>query len=483
MTTLGGILNTARGAIAAHQTAITVTSHNIANAETPGYTRQRAALTANVPVGLPIGQVGTGVTASRIERIRDPLLDTVYRREAGNESAFAARRDVLQQVEGIFAEPGESGLSSSIDAFWAAWDDLANLPNSATARGSVQQRGTQLAMALNQTARRLDEVRDGTRTRIAATVQDVNRLTKQVGELNTQIVAAEAGGRTASDLRDARDRVLDELGQHVELQVSERPNGAVGVFVGGATLVDNATVKPLTLLGADPVRFGVGGSPEALPAVGGSLGAMARVLNEDLPRITAELDTFTAALVEQVNAVHREGWSPAGDPAGPSTGWAGSGVDFFDPASLTAASIALAGRGPDDPTSVPLGVRNDAAYVAAGNVRFGTGNNAVALRLAALKDSASAVTPNPSAPGVTQSFRDYYRGVVTGLALETESATNSAEAYGMVVEEVEFRRQSVAGVSNDEEMTNLIRQQQAYVAATRIVSTVDEMAQSILNMV
>jgi flagellar hook-associated protein 1 FlgK len=483
MSSIASILGIARSALSAHQTAISVTSHNVANAETQGYTRQRASLVAGYPASMPYGQLGGGVNVERLERIRDGLLDTVYRRASGNLAAESQRRDILLQLEGVFGEPSDAGLGAALDAFWIAWDELAVSPNSDSARGTVRQRGEQVARMLNDHAARVNEVASGARSRLESSLLDVNRLTSELGQLNRQIVNGEVSGRVASDLRDQRDRVLDSLAELADIQVVERGNGSVGVFLSGSMLVDGASVQQLSVLSGQPVRFAVAGSSEPLHNVGGSLGAVARVLNEDIPSVTRQLDLVASSLVQAVNELHMTGWSPAGDPAGADPAWAGSQVVFFDPDRLTAESIILAGRGPDDPPHVPPGVRNDARYVAAGTLRYGTGDNSLALAMAALRDRTDVVVPDPSNPASTRSLRDAFRDLVTGVALETQAARNGAVSNATIVNEAELRRQSVAGVSTDEELTQLMRQQQAYVAATRLVSTVDEMAQAILNMV
>src|SRR5687768_12477510 len=134
MSTMANILSTARMAIFAHQTAMQVTSHNIANAETPGYSRQRAQLTEATPQVMPFGNLGTGVRITDVAQIRDTLLDASFRRESANAAGFGLRRDLLGQLEGIFAEPGDRGFATTLDAFWNAWSDLANTPTSSTAR-------------------------------------------------------------------------------------------------------------------------------------------------------------------------------------------------------------------------------------------------------------------------------------------------------------------------------------------------------------
>lgn len=483
MSSLASILGIARSALSAHQTAISVTSHNVANAETKGYTRQRASLVAGVPTSMPYGQLGGGVNVERLERIRDGLLDTVYRRATGNHAAETQRRDILSQLEGVLGEPGDTGLSAALDAFWISWDELSVSPNSDSARGTVRQRGEQVARMLNDHAARVDEVAAGTRSRLESSLLKLNGLTGELGALNAQIVNGEVSGRVASDLRDQRDRILDSLSELADVQVVERSNGSVGVFLSGNMLVDGASVQQLTVTSGVPVRFAIAGSSEPLHSIGGSLGATARVLNEDIPAVIEKLDTIAASLVQSVNDIHMTGWSPAGDAAGADPSWAGSQVAFFDPGRLTASSIILAGRGPDDPPGVLPGVRNDARYVAAGSLRYATGDNSVALEMVQLRDRTDVVSVDPANPAATRSLRDAFRDLVTDVALETQAAANGAESGAMIVSEAELRRQSVAGVSTDEELTQLMRQQQAYVAATRLVTTVDEMAQAILNMV
>src|SRR5690606_29669479 len=161
-------------------------------------------------------------------------------------------------------------------------------------------------------AARVNEVASGARSRLESSLLDVNRLTSELGQLNRQIVNGEVSGRVASDLRDQRDRVLDSLAELAGIQVGERGNGSAGVVLSG-----------------QPVRFAVAGSSEPLHNVGGSLGAVARVLNEDIPSVTRQLDLVASSLVQAVNELHMTGWSPAGDPAGADPAWAGSQVVFF----------------------------------------------------------------------------------------------------------------------------------------------------------
>ena len=470
MSTFGGILSIARSAISAHQAAIQVVSHNIANAETPGYSRQRAELQEGWPERLPQGNVGTGVFVRDVSQMRDTLLDGSYRRDTSNAGFFGLRRDLLGQVEQIVHEPSDNGLAASLDAFWNSWADLANAPNNPAARQVVQQRGAQVAGTLNAFAARLNEVQSDSVARLNEGVDQINRLATQVAELNGQIVAAESGGKTAGDLRDTRNLLVDQMSSLADVRVDIRADGAFGITVANQTLVDGTAHKAIEVRGTPPsLQLGfVGSSGDPLPPVGGELGALRDVLNRDIPQTRQQLDSLASGVVSAVNTAHEKGWSPAAEPGPPPapSGWAGSNVDFFDPAGVTAASIQLSSA-----------VAGDKNMIASGAVFGGTGDNATALEMAALRDTAVSVG------GTTTTLAGYYRNVVSTVALNVNSADSSAAVHETLAAQSDQRRQSVSGVSTDEELVQLMRSQQAYVAATRLVSAVDEMAQALLNMV
>ena len=473
MSTFGSILSIARSAIHAHQTAIQVTSHNVANAETPGYTRQRATLEQSYPVRTPMAVLGSGVRVGDVGQVRDRLLDATYRHDASQSAGFGLRRDLLGQIEGVFNEPSDAGFAATLDRFWGAWSDLANAPTNASAREVVLQRGGQVAAALNGFSTRLAELTADTGRRLDESVRRLNGLAAQVAELNGQIVGLESGGSTANDLRDLRNTLLDGMATLAGTQVHERADGSVAVTIQGQTIVDGTAAKSLVHAGSPPaVRVSFATDPDPIGLVGGELGAMVEVLNVDVPRTRAQLDELAAGLVQAVNAAHRAGWSPSADPVADGTvptapaGWSGSGIDFFDPAGVSAASIALSAS-----------VKGDRGMVAAGAVYGGTGDNAVARELAALRDRGVAVG------GATRPLGAHYAETVHGVALATSAADGSATVFETLAAQAELRRQSVSGVSTDEELVALMRHQQAYVAATRLVTAADEMAQAILGMV
>ncbi len=233
MSLLGGVLNTARTAMTAQQMAITVASQNIANAQTEGYSRQRVDLATTMPTVFPYGSVGTGVSIQGISRSRDALLDTTFRQAASGSAGADAKSSALGQIQSIFGEPSDSGLAASLDKFWSAWSDLSSDPTNSAAKSVVLEAGQNVASTLNRFANQLDKLDWSNREAMSSDVNKTNELAGQIAKLNTQIVSAESNKQTAGDLRDQRDRLLDQLSKITGGQVVEHSNGSVAFYIGG----------------------------------------------------------------------------------------------------------------------------------------------------------------------------------------------------------------------------------------------------------
>jgi flagellar hook-associated protein 1 len=446
---LGNIFNIARSAIAAHQTAVQVAGQNLSNSQTEGYSRQRANLQPAMPVRHPGGTIGTGVRVTDITRTRDALLDTTFRRETGNASNFGVRRELLGQVEEIFGELDDAGFSRTLDSFWSSWSDMASTPTNGSVRGLIVLNAQQVTHSLHNYTARLDALSHTTNERIDARVQQVNVLASQLADVNRQLRVVEGLGRSAPDLQDQRDRVLDEIARIVPVQVIERSDRTVGVYVGTVSLVDGSERREMVL---DPVTREVRIGTSRIPTDGGELGALLEVRDKDLRHVQERLDEFARRLVEEVNTAHV----------------AGTGIDFFHhapPVPVTARNIAVSGDVLRDPALV-------------GSVPGRPGDNRVALGVAELRERLVAFAGSD-----TKSFGSFYGDIVADVGLRLNSAGRSATVYETLAAQADNRRAAVSGVSSDEELMNLMRHQQAYAAATRLVSAADEMLKSILALV
>ncbi|MBX9928081.1 MAG: flagellar hook-associated protein FlgK [Gemmatimonadaceae bacterium] len=453
---LGGILSTARTAIAANQAAVQVASHNIANAETEGYSRQRAATEPLPEQRTPIGAIGTGIRVARLERMRDALIDQEFRDQSAPAAGDKASAELLGRVESVFAEPSELGLAAVLDQFWNSWSDLAGTPSNASAKTVVRQRADALVRTLNGAATQIADIRASTVARISDTVARVNALASQIAQINQQIVPAEAGRGPAGDLRDPRDRLIDELSKYVPVRVADRPDGANQVYIGTSSVVDGATPQSLSIAPGSPLTFRLGTSTERFRVTGGSLGTMMDAVNTTIPGITAQLDAIAAGIVQDVNTLHTVGWSPTAGA---------TGVAFFDTGAgnNTAATIRLSAA-----------VRASASAIATGPTPNAPGDNATALAISTLRMSAPSATSG--------NYGADYRDVISDLASRKSSADAGAKVGDTLVAKAGERRKSVSGVSVDEELVELIRYQQAYTAAAKIITTVDEMLDTLLSL-
>lgn len=473
-------------AIQSQQIAMNTTSQNIANAETPGYSRQRANLVTAYPLRLPYGSVGTGVTVDGIDRMRDTLLDFAFRKDVGNAEAYSLKNDLLGEVEQILGEPSASGMLSTLDQFWSSWSDLSNNPSSAAAQALVKQRGSQVTYAFNTTASRIDDLTNRTRDRLQAAVGEVNALGVQLADLNGRVTVAEVGGNSAPDLRDQRDRVADQLAKLAGTRAEGQSNGTMSVYVGGMSLVDGNNARTLEVQPGPPLAICIKGDPDPLSGVQGTLQTMLDFVNTEVPAVRARLDELARGVVNGVNEYHASGWTTAGDALGgsnwvPANGPTGSRINFFATAGTTAATMKLSAE-----------VLASSAVIASGDVQNAPGNNNIALALGALRDDngMAALSARMGAAFAGQigfaagtSFADHFGATVTDLALTVNDAAAQTQVFSTLATQADNRRASVNGVSLDEELTMMLRHQQAYVAASKLVTMADEMAQTILNMV
>lgn len=472
---INSIFGTATLALQAQQTAIETAAHNISNANVPGYSRQVVNLQPNSPLYTPAGAIGTGVVVQDISRIRNAMLDVNFRAQTSQAGAYSTQGNVLSSIGQIFGEPSDTGLANTLSRFYSSWSDLANNPTSVAAKSVVQQRGASVAAQLNQFSNNLDQLSANTLASANQQVNDINNYASQLANINQQIVAAEADGKTtANDLRDMRDNTIDALSKLVPVRVIEQPGGSSSVYIGGQTLVDGSTATPMTLTGT-PGVLAVQMNGRTI-TTGGSLGANVNSLNTDIPAAKSQLDNLASAIVTSVNAVHTTGWSAAGDAAGganwnPATPPTGSKINFFDPAKATAGTISLSAQ-----------VASNAAFVAAGDTQNATGNNNIANAIAQLGSNTTTILQYGSGTATT-SINSYYNDLVTRVGVATGNATSSAAVYTTLAQQANTQRQSTSGVATDEELISLTKNQQAYAAAAKVITTANTMAQTLLDMI
>jgi flagellar hook-associated protein 1 FlgK len=439
------------------QLAMFTTSHNIANVNTPGFSRQRVILGTTRPLDLPDGRIGTGVQTLSVNQLRDGFLDQQFRRERNALGAWTVQKRLLDQIELTFAEPQDNTIGDLMSRFWQSWQDLANDPTTAT-RNAVREQGRLLVEAFHRTAGQLDDLATNLNSEIERGANAINDLAAQIADLNRQISTAEAGGQAANDLRDQRALAIDQLSQLAQVQVEQTYTGAVNVYIGSMELVHANEYHRLVAVpgtGPGPRNMDVvwDYSGRSVQFSGGELDALIQARDTWLPESREALDALVARLVAQVNDLHRQGTTRDGR----------TGISFFDPLYLKAGTIQLSALAADTSSeNIVVG-------------RTGAESDVdIAQALADLAEQAAM-------PDGRTTLNGFYDSVVSTIGTRSAEARDVTETQTLLVNQLENQRQSVMGASLDEELANMIKFQHAYEAAARVITTMDEALNTVVN--
>jgi flagellar hook-associated protein 1 FlgK len=427
ISTFMGLQTSLRGLLA-EQRSLDVTSHNVANANTQGYSRQEAQLQASDALALPGAQLGSGVDVTAYKRIRDSFLDLQFRAQSMQVGAGTTRADALDQAELRLAEPGDNGIAARLNSFWSSWSDLANAPDSGAAKQALIEDTRTLASSVNSLDSGLQTVSTQAAdelTALTGTGGELQQVGRELAGLNGAIRDTQRVGGQPNDLLDRRDQLLDRLSTLAQVSVSDDGAGSIKVTLGGAAspLVDGSTLN---------------WPPPAMASPGGKLGALMDLSSPTgtIASYRSDLATFAQTITAQVNAVY--------NPA--------TGADFL---TYNAGTATLS-----------LNPAVTAANVRAGSGAAGTNNAALAIS---------------EMRGVSGGADDLYSRLVTRIGTEVADARRGTLNATALSSSIEDRRQSTAGVSLDEEMTNLIRFQRGYQAAARAMSATDTMLDTLIN--
>ena len=302
-----------------HQAAIQVTGHNVSNAETEGYSRQKVTLEIFDPLYIPgltrenaPGQIGQGVQVEKILRARDMLLEDRILSEKNGLSYWKSMSDWIYQVELIHNEPTDKSIMNTLDKFWAAWQDLANNPEEIGSREAVREYGDALARHINYNFQALKSLRNNIEQAVQMRVAEINDIAGQIAKLNEQILRSEATGDNPNDLWDKRDLLVERLSGYVDIHIGRSDEDEFMVFIGGKHLVQGKHFEKLLLdknpanEGYSDVRWEVDGT--LLKLRSGELKAHLDARDIELKNQIDSLDRFAANLMDLVNTIHRRGF-------------------------------------------------------------------------------------------------------------------------------------------------------------------------------
>jgi flagellar hook-associated protein 1 FlgK len=445
-----GLQTSLRGLLA-QQRLMDTAGHNIANASTKGYSRQEVSLVASDALQIPAGgivggsgaHIGSGVDIQSYRRVRDQFVDLQYRAQNTNLQEWAARTKTLDRAELALNEPGENGLNEQLARFWDSWSQLAGDAKNASLKQNVAETAGSLAGAFQTLHDQIELTRDQAAAEYADLARpagagdpggEIAQIAREVAELNDSIRRFVTAGDIPNDLLDRRDLLLDDLSEFGQISVVAQPDGMLDVsFVDKVS--SGSTYSIVT--GAASTWAGPPAGDAWSP--GGRLGGLLEASRPGgtLDQYIGDLNTIATNLANAVNAVYPTG-------------------DFFQigtPASQTLdVNPLLAGN----PSLIVGGTGND-------------GSSDVARAIAAIQNN-----PSSGVDGAYQAF-------VSKIGAHVRESIRQEANSQALTDAVENRRQSVAGVSMDEEMSNLVRFQRAYQASSRAMSTMDEMLDVLIN--
>lgn len=459
------MLNIGRSALQVNQQALQVTSHNIANVNTPRYTRQRLYIETTSPFMTGAGPIGTGVRAQEIKRVYDRFLSFQAMGERENYGRLSAEKDTVSKIEDIFNEVSGSGIKDRLNDFFNSLEDLSNNAGGHTERSQVLNNADMLANTIRNKASDLSSLRMNIDADIKSGIEEVNGIASQIAGLNEMVAEQELSGDTANDLRDKREKLMADLSNLLDYDTIEDRSGQVSIFVGkGSVLVEGKRYNKLTgtTNGANDnladieIESGSGRTNITSSIGNGRLKGLLDVRDDVVPGFRDRLNAFTAALVDQVNAQHASGYGLDGS----------TGLPLF---SVTAGSEAST-------VSVSITDTNKLAAAFSDPLTVsGPSDNGNALLLSGLQDKSVATLGNATLDG-------YYNSIVSDSGSRSQMASKSFEYQEFTKGQIEARIESVSGVSLDEEAADLIKFQRAFEASAKMITTADELMQTILDL-
>ncbi len=460
MGTLTSLLDVSREALLADQAALNATSTNVANQNTAGYTRQMVSFQSTDAVTLSGGSYGNGVTATAVSQ-RDRVLEQRVQQQTQIQAQSGALESALQQVQSIFGLSSTStsasttALGSATDSFFSALSALTSNPSDAATRQNVMATANTLADAFNSTANQISQISSSLNQQVVSDVGQVNSLTATIASLNTQI-ASSSPHADAGTLEDQRQLAIAQLSQFVGLdQISTPQNGITLTTSSGAVLVSGSqaiAVSTTQVGGVTHILAGVGAQDVTSNLTGGDLGGVLQARDQELPSYTNALDSLAYGIGTGVNNQNELGLDGNGNP--------GSAL-FLLPGSSTGAA-----------GSIQVSTTNPKA-VAAASVGEGSAGNSNATALANL--ATANVAGGQTASGFLASF-------LAQIGSDTSGATINNSAQQATLTQLTTQRDSLSGVSLDQEAANLTQYQRSYQAASQVFNIVNTLMASAINL-
>lgn len=472
MSRVWSTLDIGRRAMMNSQTGIQTVAHNIANRTTEGYSRQVVDFQANEPTGKGNLRIGNGAKAGTVGRVNNEFIEKQLERENNNLGYSEARASMMGRVEQVYNEQINKGLNQYMGEMFNAFREFSNNPESSATRSMVKESADFLAKDFQRMNRQLDDVNNDVDFRLATKIEEVNQITKEIVQLNEKIAQTEMVGVRSNDERDRRDLLVKNLGRIMNIKYTENKSGQLTITAGQNALLVSGMSR-LELFSDSSKAGGPNtqgqmeifykGSENGTPInitkqlTGGEMGALLDVRDNVVGNLRNDMDELAYVLANEVNQAHVEGYDRYGQ----------KGVLFFNtPMALEGASRNL---------SVSKSILEDVGRIAGAADPNSPGDNRVANLISSLEYKAVMRDG-------TATVNDFYGTIVGEVGTQTSRANGSHTAQKDITEQLKNIRESISGVSLDEETTKMIEFQKNFDASARLIRTADEMMDTVLNI-
>ncbi len=472
-------LEIGKRALLAQKFGLDVTSNNIANVNTVGYSRRQALMSETTPVNINGQFLGTGVLTDNLRSFRSEMQDREIRNNTSRNSGYALQETLLTRLESILAEPSDNGLSELTTSFLNTFDEISTNPHDTALRDHLLDAGKQLTDRFNLTAKQLVDMRDDIRTNIESDVSNINHLLKDISDLNRSIGLSKAETSIeAQTYVDEREVKLEALSKFAGINLGTNDNGSVNVFMNGINVITDTSFSELKAQEALNSATGErtitmlktdldGNYTETLNLQNGELATKLDLYNETLDdndsstgySVAKKLDVFANGIVQQVNALMNVGYGLN------DTGTTPPGRNFFGPVvgSAKAINIKVSDDVWNKPDDIPLS-----------DVAGEDGNNSIALKIARLSSNENFIGDSTAT--------EFYASLLNKIGNMGKEAISGKKTTDLVAQQLDTQRESILGVNLDEEAISLVKFQKAFEASSRIVNVSDEILSTIVNL-
>lgn len=451
-------INMAAQSLRSFQRALDTTGHNIANVNTRGYSRQTVDFAAMQPLdfyNMGWRTVGQGVNLTSINRIRDQFLDANARVTSGSYGRASTLSSGLQRIDGIYGEPQDAGIANALGKFFDSWSALGSSPSEPAARAQVRQAGQMLADRIRSSYGELVTESSRTTSDIQANFGRIDELAQRIDQLNRDIRRASSTGATPNDLLDQRDLALEDLGRIVNVHREVFSDGSYAVYAAGFTLVDTggAHAFPRTYdASAGTVTDGSLTFSVRSGELAGNLALLGQINSH-----RTRLDTLANELRTQINTPHMTGTNAMSQ----------TGIRFFNDVAAPPQTGAI-------DFDLSADVKASADAIAAGT-SGSPGDGGLAQAFSLMRQTQFGALGN-------RTFQSFFQDMISNLANDAAYHSAAADTERAVLEQISQQQQAVAGVSLDDEMSNMMRFQRSYQAAARALTVFDQVAEDLIGM-